>query len=133
MQLKENERLDYVNDNIELIQNVDGLTFGTDALLLAGYVNGKYARGTELGGGTGIISMLLLTRDKVTEIDCLEIQEEFAELIGRNAEHTIEPREMYLDIATNETNRSISTAKIGGARIAVIATIQRTPFPPLKR
>lgn len=87
MQLKENERLDYVNDNIELIQNVDGLTFGTDALLLAGYVNGKYARGTELGGGTGIISMLLLTRDKVREINCLEIQEEYAELIERNAEH----------------------------------------------
>ena len=44
MVLKENERLDYVNDDIELIQNNEGLTFGTDALLLAGYV--------ELGGGT---------------------------------------------------------------------------------
>jgi hypothetical protein len=32
MELKSNERLDYVNDDIELIQNTDGLTFGTDAL-----------------------------------------------------------------------------------------------------
>lgn len=87
MELKMNERLDYVNDDIELIQNTDGLTFGTDALLLAGYINGKYKRGVELGGGTGIISMLLLARGKIEKIDCVEIQDEFAELIGRNAEH----------------------------------------------
>lgn len=87
MELKKNERLDYVNDNIELIQNTDGLTFGTDALLLAGYICGKYSSGVELGGGTGIISMLLITRGKAEHIDCLEIQEEYAELIGRNAEH----------------------------------------------
>ena len=87
MQLNKNERLDYVNDDIELIQNTDGLTFGTDALLLAGYIDGKYDTGAELGGGTGIISMLLLSRGKVAKIDCLEIQEEYAELIERNAYH----------------------------------------------
>jgi len=87
MELKNNERLDYVNDDIELIQNTDGLTFGTDALLLAGYVNGRYSSGIELGGGTGIISMLLLSRGKVDEIECIEVQEEFAELIDRNSEH----------------------------------------------
>ena len=87
MELKENERLDYVNDDIELIQNTDGLTFGTDALLLAGYISGKYQDAVELGGGTGIISMLLLARGKVSKINCIEIQEEFAELINRNAEH----------------------------------------------
>ena len=87
MELKSNERLDYVNDNIELIQNTDGLTIGTDALLLAGYINGKHKSAIELGGGTGIISMLLLARGKAESIACLEIQEEFAELIQRNAEH----------------------------------------------
>ena len=87
MELKSNERLDYVNDDIELIQNTEGLTFGTDALLLAGYVNGKHKSAIELGGGTGIISMLLLARGKAEEVTCIEIQEEFAELIGRNAEH----------------------------------------------
>ncbi len=87
MELKENERLDYVNDSIELIQDTLGLTFGTDALLLAGYINGKYRNGTELGGGTGIISMLLLTRGKVDNISCIEVQNEYAELIRRNAEH----------------------------------------------
>lgn len=87
MELRNNERLDFVNDDIELIQDTDGLTFGTDALLLAGYVNGRFDRGIELGGGTGIISMLLLARGKVKEIECIEIQDEFAELIRRNAEH----------------------------------------------
>ena len=62
MELLKNERLDYVNDSLSLIQKTDGLTFGTDALLLAGYVRGRSKLGLEIGGGTGIISMLLLTR-----------------------------------------------------------------------
>ena len=87
MILKDGERLDYVNDNIELIQRTDGLTFGTDALLLAGYIDGKYKNGIELGSGSGIISMLLLTRGKLSSCTCLEVQEEYAELTRRNAEH----------------------------------------------
>ena len=81
-----NERIDYVNDSLSLIQKTDGLTFGTDALLLAGYVHGRFERGAELGGGSGIISMLLLTREKVGKIDALEVQDEYADLIRRNAE-----------------------------------------------
>ena len=81
------ERLDEVNDSLSLIQKPDGLTFGTDALLLAGYVVGKYKNGAELGGGSGIISMLLLTRDKVDRITAYEVQEEYADLIRRNAEY----------------------------------------------
>ena len=62
------ERLDAVNDKIELIQKPDGLTFGTDALLLAGYIRGKYGEAAELGGGSGIISMLVATRKKAEKI-----------------------------------------------------------------
>ncbi len=87
MTIYENERIDEVNDNLSLIQKNDGLTFGTDALLLAGYVSGKYKLGAELGGGTGIISMLLLARDKAKKIDAYEVQEEYADLIKRNAEY----------------------------------------------
>ena len=54
---------------------------------LAGYITGKHKSGIELGGGTGIISMLLLTRGKANNISCIEIQEEYAKLIARNAEH----------------------------------------------
>ena len=87
MNLQENERLDYVNDSLSLIQKTDGLTFGTDALLLAGYVTGKYKSAIEIGGGSGIISMLLLMRKKAENIVCLEVQPEYAELIARNAEY----------------------------------------------
>ena len=86
MELNNNERIDYVNDKLSLIQKTDGLTFGTDALLLAGYINGKHKSGVEIGGGSGIISMLLLTREKVGTVNCIEVQEEYAALIGRNAE-----------------------------------------------
>ena len=80
------ERCDFVNDNLKLIQDIDGLTFGTDALLLAGYINGKYARGCEFGSGSGIISMLLLSRKKLACAVALEVQEEYAALTKRNAE-----------------------------------------------
>ena len=83
----EDERIDEVNDSLSLIQKPNGLTFGTDALLLAGYIAGKHKLGAELGGGSGIISMLLVTRKKVDEISVYEIQQEYAELIRRNAEY----------------------------------------------
>ena len=80
------ERCDFVNDNLKLIQKTDGLTFGTDALLLAGYINGKYKRGCEIGSGSGIISLLLITREKIDSCVALEVQEEYAILTKRNAE-----------------------------------------------
>ena len=80
------KRCDFVNDKLQLIQDTEGLTFGTDALLLAGYINGKYKYGCEIGSGSGIISMLLSTRDKIGDIVALEIQSEYASLTARNAE-----------------------------------------------
>lgn len=85
-ELFEGERIDEVNDKLKLIQKPEGLTFGTDALLLAGYVSGKNPVGLELGAGSGIISFLLLTRGKVNEATALEVQEDYARLTERNAE-----------------------------------------------
>ncbi|MBR3680393.1 MAG: methyltransferase [Clostridia bacterium] len=87
MELREGERVDFVNDDLELIQDTEGLTFGTDALLLAGYIEGRHKYGIELGGGSGIISMLLLTRGRIEKITAVEVQGEYADLIRRNAEH----------------------------------------------
>ena len=86
MELFEDERCDEVNDALRLIQKNDGLTFGTDALLLAAYIGGGYRSAVELGGGTGIVSMLVASRKKAKKIDCVEIQEDFAALIDRNIE-----------------------------------------------
>ncbi len=85
MSLPHPERVDVVNDNLTLTQYTDGLTFGTDALLLAAYIRRHpKAEAIEFGGGTGIISLLLATRKKLGHITCVEIQKDFADLIALN-------------------------------------------------
>ncbi len=82
------ERIDYVNEKITLIQKCDGLTFGTDAFLLASYIkSAPRARAAELGCGTGIISLLLAARDKLSSIYALEVQESFYDVTQRNVKH----------------------------------------------
>ncbi len=84
--LLEGEKLTEVNEKIKLIQKNNGLTFGTDAFLLAAYIKAqKNGTAIELGGGTGIISLLCAARDKFSKIYCAEIQQDFALLIERNA------------------------------------------------
>ncbi len=81
------ERRDHVNEHITLTQKTDGLTFGTDAYLLAAYVKPKArARAVDLGSGTGIIPLLCLTKSKYASCTAVEIQPAFGDLIKRNAE-----------------------------------------------
>ena len=109
--LLENETLTNVNENINLIQRKNGLTFGTDAFLLSSFIKEqKSGVAVELGGGTGIISLLVATREKFKKIYCAEIQQEFAEVIKRNVElngldDKIEP--ICIDI------RNLKSATIG--------------------
>ena len=109
--LAEDERIDEVNEHIRLIQKKKGLTFGTDAFLLAAYIKGgSRAHALELGGGTGIVSLLLASRKKAASITVAEIQPQFVDLIERNAEinglsHVIRP--MCVDV------RELNAAKIG--------------------
>lgn len=85
--MTDHECRDVVNDDLTLIQRRNGLQFGTDALLLAAYVQGcERLRAIELGAGTGIVSLLLATRRKVTSVCCVEIQPVYAALCARNAE-----------------------------------------------
>lgn len=81
-----NERRDTVNEHITLTQKTDGLTFGTDAYLLAAYVKPQaHARAVDLGSGTGIIPLLCLARKKFFSCVAAEIQPAFGELILKNA------------------------------------------------
>ena len=85
IELFEGERLDEVNERLRLISKNDGLTFGTDAFLLASFIRQQsYAKAVELGAGTGIISLLLAARERVAHITAIEAQEDFAELAERN-------------------------------------------------
>ncbi len=87
IRIGDDERIDFVNEKITLIQKKDGLTFGTDAFLLASFIKPRRTgRAAELGAGTGIISFLLAARDKFGHISAFEIQEDFAALAKKNAE-----------------------------------------------
>ncbi len=80
------ERIDEINESLSLIQLRSGLTFGTDSYLLAAFSRTqKNGTCVELGGGTGVVSLLCASRKKYKKIYCAEIQPYFAKLIGRNA------------------------------------------------
>lgn len=79
------ERLDQINENLTLLQKKQGLTFGTDAYLLAAYLRPMHrARAADFGCGTGIISLLAQARGKFAHVIAIEIQPSFAELTQRN-------------------------------------------------
>ncbi len=83
--LAPDERLDEVNESLRIIQKKNGLTFGTDAYMLAAFMRPeKRAHAAELGSGTGIISLLCAARTRFAHIDAYEIQPEFSELGARN-------------------------------------------------
>ncbi len=80
-----------INQGLTLTQNKNGLTFGSDAYLLAAFTqtlpfsaSGKAM--ADLGSGTGIIPLLCAEKKRFTKIYAIEIQESFAELIKINAE-----------------------------------------------
>lgn len=83
--LSPDERLDYINEDLSLIQLKRGLTFGTDAYLLAAFVKERSGRGADLGSGTGVASLLCLTKNKSSYMYAAEIQTYYADLIERNA------------------------------------------------
>lgn len=86
MDILNDEKLLTVNNGLKLIEKKDGLTFGTDAYLLSAYVRSQSrARCVDLGSGTGIIPMLLLSNCKAAEVHAVELQQDFAELIARNS------------------------------------------------
>lgn len=80
------EKLDVINEDLSLIQKTDGLTFGTDAYLLAAFVTARGKTGADLGAGTGVASLLCAARGKTSKIFSVEVQPDFAELCRRNAE-----------------------------------------------
>lgn len=85
--LAPDERLDSVNESIRLIQKKQGLTYGTDAFLLAAFLRPQPSvKAVELGAGTGIVSLLAATKNKVKSVCAVEIQPCFSDLIARNAE-----------------------------------------------
>ena len=116
--LSGDERIDEINEYLRLIQKKDGLTFTTDAYLLAAFVSGRHERCADLGAGTGVVSLLCVQKDKAQTVYAIERQPEFAELVGRNAElNSLSERITAIcgDV------REIGRENVGGALDAVFA------------
>ena len=79
------EIINVVNDDITLIQKKGGLTFGTDALLLAAFIRrAPKSIAADFGSGSGIIPLLCCKRKKFKHIYAVEVQRDFYDLIVRN-------------------------------------------------
>lgn len=109
--ISDEETLTKVNENISLIQKKNGLTFGTDAYLLAAFVKAqRKGIALELGGGTGIISLLCASKDKFNKIYCVEIQKDFADIISRNAELNLLDKKV---ISVRKDIRELKSSDVG--------------------
>jgi len=87
MKLLENERINEINENLRLIEKKDSLTFGTDAYLLSAYLPKRQKHiGVELGCGSGVISLLALTKKKCQYVYGIEVQSDIASVAERNGE-----------------------------------------------
>jgi len=84
--IKSDETLDdLLIDGLQIIQKSGGFRFTLDAVLLAHFVSLKEGdRVVDLGTGTGIIPLLLTTRQKKIQVTGLEIQPEMAEMAARS-------------------------------------------------
>ena len=88
MELKENERIDDLEyKGLKLIQNKEGFCFGVDSVLLSDYAKNikKNSKVIDIGTGTGIISILLCEKTKLSKIYGVEIQEDVAEMASRSS------------------------------------------------
>lgn len=84
--LQPGERIDDLERNgYRIIQNPEKFCFGMDAVLLSGFAKIRNnARVLDMGTGTGIIPILLKSREKGTHFTGLEIQKECADMASRS-------------------------------------------------
>lgn len=118
LMINSDERTDDINEYLKIIQKKDGLTFTSDAYLLAAFVSGPHGRCADLGAGTGIVSLLCAQKGKAQHIRAIELQSELADLILRNAKlNSLSDRIIPL----NADVRTVDRADVGGALDAVFS------------
>ena len=84
--LKENERIDDLEINdFKIIQNDKWFCFGIDSVLLSDFAKDikQNSLVLDLGTGTGIISLLLCAKTKLSKIIGVDIQEDVCEMAKR--------------------------------------------------
>ena len=84
--LKPGERLDSLQyETLRIIQRADAFRFGTDAVLLADFASARCGdRVVDMGTGTGVISILMASRQPKSRYAALEIQPDMADMAARS-------------------------------------------------
>ena len=86
--VKENERVDDLQNGYYIIQDPQKFCFGMDAVLLSGFARVKKGEKVlDMGTGTGIIPVLLASKTPGEHFTGLEIQEECAKMAGRSVKY----------------------------------------------
>ena len=86
--VKDNERIDDLQNGYYVIQDPDKFCFGMDAVLLSGFAKVKKGEtALDLGTGTGIVPILLKTKTNGKHFTGLEIQKECADMAGRSVRY----------------------------------------------
>ena len=86
MDLEKGERLEDLGcNNLKIIQNKNLYTFTSDSVILANFLKIKSKENAvEIGGGSGVISILATAKNKVKKIKIFEIQENLQKLCKKN-------------------------------------------------
>lgn len=115
--LRENERLDDLQNGYFIIQNMKNFCYGIDAVLLSGFAKVKpKERVLDLGTGTGIIPILLKAKTPGEHFTGLEIQEESAEMARRSVAYN--GLEKDIEIRTGDIREAAAT--FGRASFSVV-------------
>lgn len=74
-----------INDRVILLERKNGFRMGTDSVLLSKFVSvPKNAKGVDLGTGSGVIPLLLLSENKASHVYGVEIQKTLFDLAVHN-------------------------------------------------
>ncbi len=87
MELKKDERIDDLEyKGLKIIQNQKGFCFGIDSVLISDFAKDvkNNSVGVDLGTGTGIISILLSAKTKLSKIIGVEVQKDVADMAKRS-------------------------------------------------
>lgn len=90
IEIKDDERLDELNcKGLKILQKKDGFCFGMDSVLIANFakISRKNAIVSDLGTGTGIISILVAGKQNPKKIYAIEIQDELVNMAKRSVEY----------------------------------------------
>jgi tRNA1(Val) A37 N6-methylase TrmN6 len=114
VQLFPGERLDDLMVNgLRIIQSRDMFAFSMDAVLLAHFVTLRYkGRLIDLGTGSGVIPLLATTRQTLSSVAAVEIQERLADMASRSVVynrlgHLIQVYHMDLKEAPRKLGRGV--------------------------